>query len=256
VLPYVLVLALWFCTNRVSDGDAVWSYNEVVAARAFVVCVALVLGLIGGACDNTSAPPNSNGLGNAGSGGVGDPFFDLQVRDSRCKNLGETLECGDDPRPECQTLLHCIDCCARPPCPESALPATCDAGESRLVWRQERRECAPEACPGSIDEARDQPCAPSGHVCPFPGGVSCHCWGYGYGASCSGPGPTWFCGDYRTAGCPEAGIPDVGTPCTDEGVECIGLHVGACDVEGEPARQCVEGSWLALEIPPPRGECI
>jgi hypothetical protein len=129
--------------------------------------------------------------------------------------------------------------------------ATCD-GDGK--WQVEISACPPpepETCPNDPLEFRDARCTAEGLRCPLTDpSLACYCInassvGRDWIQSCTGYPPIWYCGESQS-GCPE-GVPEVGSPCSEEGVSC------GDGCWNSLARECSDGRWVEGRA---HGECI
>jgi hypothetical protein len=218
----------------------------------------------GGAVEGGSSgaqPAQTGGSGgSAGAGGtsahaggiVGDAP-EAQCRQGHpCDVPGVACPCGDDPRPECQTVSECVDCCASPPCPLTLGSSSCTEGKPYLVWRNRNNECTDSArCPPSLEAARRQGCGPEGQACSYTNDRSCYCVRErpAEHEACDVGQLRWYCGDFRDQRCPTNGVPDIGSACSEEGTECLRNGRRCSDLYG---RTCRGSVWV--ELPPISGE--
>jgi hypothetical protein len=138
-----------------------------------------------------------------------------------CFTDGLRCTTGDSPRPECRAAWTCrggsfVDTSVACPAPPEGF--------------------CPPAPPGS------GACASDGSVCTFADGSLCVC-ATCFGALCH-MSPAWLCAPPPpTAGCP-ALVPNDGSGCADDGLECT--YGEECAGSGATAR-CTEGSWRWLK---------
>jgi hypothetical protein len=150
-----------------------------------------------------------------------------------CDEVGLSCRCPHDLPPECQPI------------------ATCNGVE----WEIAYPECDPPdptPCPATIDDAHLQRCNTLELTCAYESQVTCQCFhpsGVGRTGewSCGLELLIWYCGEFdRDSACPK-GIPEIGSPCDSEGLECgwaCGNHL---------AHECHDGQWAWSE---PTGECV
>ncbi len=185
----------------------------------------------GGPDANDASPPPLPACGV----GIGHPY-----PNAVCSSSG-SCACGDDPRPDCQSVATC------------AVPA----GGGGRVWSIAAPPCTPPErtpCPASVAEARGQPCRPYQADCSYPDDLHCVCANdneifWSAAPNCGVPRTLWYCGFDDGAGpCPD-GIPEVGAPCAGD-LTCAD-QLQAC--HNKWGRVCVGGKWQVLGV---TGECI
>jgi hypothetical protein len=220
-------------------------------------------GIDSGPRDGSAGNPSVGGTSGTG-GGMG--LFDDSgapagaarcAKGGSCSAVGDTCDCGDDPESECQTVAECVDCCADGFCSDLFLsfdPSECQNSRQKLAWKHRPSTCN-AACPSSIDAGVGRTCPTDGLSCPYATDISCYCTTVGFDQICGIPASGWYCGDYHgNPGCPSNGVPDIGTPCLDEGQRCI-RGGGTENCVGDPyARACSGGVWI--QLPGSNRECI
>ncbi len=141
-----------------------------------------------------------------------------------CTRNGLVCAYGDDPRATCRPT------------------ATCTGG----AWTLQPTTCSslpPVTCPATLTAASGQACSPQDAYCAYEG-VPCRCTNCVFYPveHCSGP-LAWACGTPNAIqGCP-AGIPNQGTVCASEGLQC---DYGC---ESNMARTCTGGVWVTSSSP-------
>ncbi len=148
----------------------------------------------------------------------------IPAEGSPCAREGLVCGYGDDPRVQCHPR------------------ATCTNG----AWTWQRTNCPglpPTSCPPTRAMASGQQCTPRDAFCGYEG-IPCRCTNCVFYPieRCDGP-LTWHCeAPNTTPGCPAA-IPNLGTTCTAEGLQCgYGCEPGM-------ARTCRSGVWTESSTP-------
>ena len=175
----------------------------------------------GGSGGSTSSSGGGSGGSSSGSGGSGSSSGTMRSpcppsapqTGQPCAPDGAQCEYGTDPDPNCNEIVECMS-------------GTWAGGGTGA-------KCPVGMCPlRYVDVPKGQACPESGVDCAYKEG-QCNC-------SFTSPSgtmntPTWHC--FSPPGCPEP-RPDVGTPCTQDGLSC---DYGACT--GGLAETCTSGYW-------------
>ncbi len=163
----------------------------------------------------------AGGTGGAGTGGSGGgapgPCPTTAPSGGSCTEEGRRCTYGVDVRPDCRQEWQC------------------HSGK----WMTTKSVCIepPTAvCNGAI--AGDV-CAAEGDHCVTAGSTICTCSAC-LGGPCMAPPPKWSCnGPPTTKGCPTL-VPNDGTSCTQNGVECV--YGNPCLGSGADVK-CTQGVW-------------
>jgi hypothetical protein len=178
----------------------------------------------------TGTGASTTGTGASGTGGsVGTSSCpgSEPTEGASCAGAPAELRCtyGASVRPECRSVWLCT------------------AGS----WTTTHSACAPTGndC-GTTEPAPQTVCTTMGDLCVY-GDSICYC-GCGGGPACISP-IDWKCADPPTTpGCP-AVVPNDGTPCTADGVQCT--YGTTCTPSGAQL-SCTGGRWFwNLNIPCP-----
>lgn len=163
------------------------------------------------------ATGGTGGVGTGGSGGATSPCpATAPAAGATCAAEGRRCTYGTDARPDCRAEW------------------TCSSGK----WATTKNTCAP-ATSGCTSVVADQVCATEGDHCVVGGSTICTCNAC-LGAPCMAPPPRWSCaGPPATAGCPGI-VPNDGTTCATEGVECV--YGNPCLGSGADVT-CTKGIW-------------
>ncbi len=148
----------------------------------------------------------------------------MPTANTACPKVG--LECayGEDPRPQCRPHASC----------------------SNSGWQIPIGLCAPAptlTCPTTAAAAANQACSAEGAYCTYPSGAVCGCGGC-LGGPCS-MNKTWHCdAPPTTAGCPKT-LPNLGTGCLTNGLEC---DYGSCSAGDIAGRKCDGTVWVDVPM--------
>lgn len=122
--------------------------------------------------------------------------------------------------------------------PECRREWTCSDGQ----WATPLSVClSPPADHCAFTEPPSGECMQEGDVCVVEAATICQCSACFGDGPCMVPPPVWQCsGPPMTSGCP-AIVPNDGSACTSEGLECT--YGNVCSASGALAR-CKAGKWL------------
>jgi hypothetical protein len=204
----------------------------------FLFAVAL-LGACGGATHGElgGGATGDGGASDGNGGGGSSPCPSSPPGDgSACGPQGLTCEWGSSPVEDCDAV------------------AMCNGGRWQVTLQGPGGlDCGggPQGtCPSSFASVpRESHCSPYGLYCDYPEG-RCACTvpeGPGFPADASAVAE-WLCQD-PASGCPEP-RPLLGTPCSQEGLEC---DYGACTIPGGTAETCQGGLWIEGGVACPAG---
>ena len=122
--------------------------------------------------------------------------------------------------------------------PECRHEWTCGDGGT---WITTKGVClSPPADHCQFTEPPSGVCGQEGDVCVVGAATICQCSAC-FGGPCMAPPPVWQCsGPPATSGCPMV-VPNDGSACTSEGLECT--YGNVCSASGALAR-CMSGLWV------------
>jgi hypothetical protein len=144
----------------------------------------------------------------------------LPTPNGPCPRVGLDCAYGDDPRPQCRPHASC----------------------AATGWQIPLGLCPPPpttTCPATAADAINKSCNTEGAYCTYPSGVICGCGGC-LGGPCS-TNKTWHCdAPPVTPGCPKA-LPNLGTSCISNGLEC---NYGSCSAGDVAGRKCEGTVWI------------
>jgi len=168
----------------------------------------------GGGSSSGASSGSSSGIG----GGGGCPAS-LPTAGAACSPSGISCEYGDDPNPECNTIVTC-------------------QGSAGWSGPPPGSHCMPGTCPATYaDVPQGKDCSPFGLDCAYPQG-QCNC---AETVPASGPNPVWQCST-PASGCPEP-RPREGSACSSPGLTC---DYGACT--GGVSLECSDGYWRVAQV--------
>lgn len=184
--------------------------------RAYLLALPFAAALVacGSSVDTSTGGSTSTGTNTGGGASISCPA--AIPSGGTCTTAEEGLRCtyGDSVRPECRTDY------------------TCTSGG----WATTKNFCEPSLDCGTTDPTEGSACTTEG-VCEV-GNDICVC------TACAGgpcmPSPTWSCAKPpTTAGCP-ATVPNDGTSCTTEGLNC---SYGLICAQSGAMVDCKNGRW-------------
>ena len=176
----------------------------------------LALALSPLACGSVVTTPGDTG------GGSGTSLCPLKEPQGGSCDAPDGLRCtyGAQVRPECRHEWLC----------------------NNSHWVTTKSVClSPPADHCAFTEPPSGECTQEGDVCVVGAATICQCSSCFGGGACMAPPPKWQCsGPPPTSGCP-AVVPNDGSACTSEGLECT--YGNVCSLSGALTR-CKDGMWL------------
>jgi hypothetical protein len=173
--------------------------------------------VVAGSTGGTSSTTGGDGGGNPGTSFC--PSTEPVAGSSCLAPPGQRCTYGEEVRPECRNEW------------------ICNNGD----WFTTKSVClSPPADHCAFTEPPSGVCAQEGDVCVVGAATICQCSSC-FGGPCMAPPPKWQCsGPPTTPGCP-AIVPNDGSACASEGLECT--YGNVCSQSGALTR-CKGGMWL------------